>query len=402
MSVTSSYVVPELKKKYRIGAYEDYLSWCKNCKYCKESFGNREPFGFAKGICPVWYHSPGFETVIASGKNQIARGLLFGRIKPTPEMARDVYICSTCGACKEWCGALVDTVSVIEALRADLVDAGVGPMPRHKEFEESVKKNWNPYAEPFEKKFAWIPPELKMAKKADVLYFVGCTSALRLPEIANSVVKLSKLAGIDFTVLPEEICCGSVFFRTGLRDTAEYLTKKVVEMVHQTGAKTVLFSCPGCYRTFSLDYPGILKEPLGFEMKHIAEYLLELDNLKFNKEVKATVTYHDPCHLGRHMEIYEAPREFIEKIPGVKLVEMERNRRVAYCCGAGGGLRGAFPDISLSIARERVEEAQRTGSQILTSACPFCKLNLKDAVGQLSSPMEMIDIVELALRAVKG
>jgi heterodisulfide reductase subunit D len=193
-----------------------------------------------------------------------------------------------------------------------------------------------------------------------------------------------------------------VFFRTGLRDTAEYLTKKVVEMVHQTGARTVLFSCPGCYRTFSLDYPGILKEPLGFEMKHIAEYLLELDNLKFNKEVKATVTYHDPCHLGRHMEIYEAPREFIEKIPGVKLVEMERNRRVAYCCGAGGGLRGAFPDISLSIARERVEEAQRTGSQILTSACPFCKLNLKDAVGQLSSPMEMIDIVELALRAVKG
>ncbi len=315
-------------------------------------------------------------------------------------MARDVFICSTCGACKEWCGSLVDTVSVIEALRADLVDAGVAPMPRHKEFDESIKQNWNPYAEPFEKKFTWIPPELKMAKKADALYFVGCTSALRLPEIANSVVKLSKAAGIDITVLPEEVCCGSVFFRTGLSDTAKYLADNVIKMVHETGAKTVLFSCPGCDRTFSLDYPKIIKESLGFEMKHIAEYLLELDNLKFTKEVKAPVTYHDPCHLGRHLEIYDAPREFIEKIPGIKLLEMERNRGVSYCCGAGGGLRGAFPDISMSIAKERVQEAESTGAKILTSACPFCKINLRDGVSQLNSPLEMIDIVELASRAI--
>jgi heterodisulfide reductase subunit D len=136
-------------------------------------------------------------------------------------------------------------------------------------------------------------------------------------------------------------------------------------------------------------------------MKHITEYLLELDNLKFKKEVKATVAYHDPCHLGRHMEIYEAPREFIEKIPGVRLVEIERNRRVAFCCGAGGGLRGAFPDISSSIAMERVQEVESTGNQILTSACPFCKINLRDGVKQLNSPMEMVDVVELALRALK-
>jgi len=173
-------------------------------------------------------------------------------------------------------------------------------------------------------------------------------------------------------------------------------------MIENMGASTIVFSCPGCYNTFANDYPTILDEPLDYELKHISEYLLEIDELKFIEPINAKITYHDPCHLGRHLEIFEPPREFISRIPGLQLVEMERTKRGALCCGAGGGVKGAFPDISQSIAQERVKEASSTGGTLLSSACPFCKKNLMDAVKEQGEAMKVYDIVELALKSVGG
>ncbi|MEM2901776.1 MAG: heterodisulfide reductase-related iron-sulfur binding cluster [Candidatus Bathyarchaeia archaeon] len=396
------YVGTKRSEKLRIKAFEDYISWCKNCKFCREAIRYAEPFGYTREICPFKDYTSGFTSIVgASGKMLIARGLLYEALKPTPAMAEDVYLCTTCGACKQWCGALVDTVGVIEALRADLVDSGVGPMKEHKEFAERIRKYYNPYDEPPEKRFAWIPSQMKLPKKADVVYFVGCTSALRLPELATSTVKLLQTAKVDFTVLPEEVCCGSVMFRTGFREVAVELAEKVVQMIEDTGASTVVFSCPGCFRTFSSDYPEVLGRPLRFELKHVSQLLLEMDGLKFVKPLNVRVTYHDPCHLGRHLGVYGAPRDLINQIPGLELVEMERVKAGAFCCGAGGGVRGAFPDISLSIAGERVREAAATGAEILTSACPFCKRNLEDASLAAGGTLKVQDIVELALTSIE-
>jgi len=399
----SQYVATSKSRELCIKAFEDYISWCKNCKFCREAIRSAEPFGYTRGICPFKDYTSGYTTIVgASGKMLIARGLLYETIKPTPAMAEDVYLCTTCGACKQWCGALVDTVGVIEALRADLVKAGVAPLNIHREFAERIKKYYNPYAEPPEKRFTWVPPELKLPKKADVVYFVGCTSALRLPEIAESTVKLLDAAKVNFTIMPEEICCGSVMFRTGMREIGEDMAKRAIQMIEDTGASTVVFSCPGCYKTFVKDYQAILGEPLDYELKHISQYLLEIDELQFTKRVNARVTYHDPCHLGRHLEIFEPPREFIGQIPGLQLVEMERTKMGAFCCGAGGGVRGAFPGVSLDIAKERVREASATGGTMLASACPFCKINFRDAINELDATMQMYDVVELALKSVKG
>jgi len=386
----------ESKKNLRLNMFEDYISYCKHCKFCRDAVRKAEPFGFTDGVCPFNNYTSGFDPLVgAAGKIQIVKGLFYGAIKPTKEMAQDIYQCTTCGACKQWCAALVDTVGIYEALRADLVNAGVAPMPEHKMFEERIKSYNNPYAEDPKKRLNWVPPNIQLPKAADVVYFVGCTSALRLPEIAQSIVNILNKLKVDFALLPEEVCCGSIMFRTGMRDVGEELVKKVMEMIYDTKASTVIFSCAGCYKTFSTDYPEILGESIDVELKHITQYLMELDQLKPVKRIDAKVTYHDPCHLGRHMEVFEPPRTLLNKIPGIELVEMGRNKAGAFCCGAGGGVKGAFPEIALAIANDRVIEAKETESSIIASACPFCKRNLADALEDVKSPMKMYDVVEL-------
>lgn len=123
--------------------------------------------------------------------------------------------------------------------------------------------------------------------------------------------------------------------------------------------------------------------------------LIKKGELKFSREYKKVVTYHDSCHLGRHCGVYEAPREVLKSIPGVKLVEMERVREAAWCCGAGGGFRAGYPEVSLSVARERLREAESLGVEVLTSTCPFCWKNLNDAIKETNSGMVMKDIVEI-------
>ncbi len=123
--------------------------------------------------------------------------------------------------------------------------------------------------------------------------------------------------------------------------------------------------------------------------------MLDEGKLKFTSEYNRTVTYHDPCHLGRHMNLYEAPREVYRSIPGLKLEEMKRNRGNAWCCGAGGGLKIGYPEWSVDISKERLEEAKATGASIISSVCPFCRTNLGDANDKYKMNFEVIDLIEI-------
>ncbi|MCK4479839.1 MAG: hypothetical protein KAV01_04865, partial [Candidatus Lokiarchaeota archaeon] len=145
-------------------------------------------------------------------------------------------------------------------------------------------------------------------------------------------------------------------------------------------------------------------EALPFEVKHITEILINMLNsneipFKTEEVEKLKVTYHDPCHLGRHMDLYEIPREVISKIPGIELIEMKRNRKNAWCCGAGGGVKSQFPDLAKDISKERIMEAVDTGANILTTSCPFCIDNLKDGYEELETEIQekikVIDIIDL-------
>ena len=235
----------------------------------------------------------------------------------------------------------------------------------------------------------------------EYLYFVGCTSAYRGQSIAQSTVKLLDKLGISFFILKDENCCGSVLSRIGLVKDAKKLAHENYKLFKKKGVKKIITACAGCYNAFKNDYHRYLGR---FDMKvnSVPELLNELikkgkvnlnDYLKKNVNIK--VTYHDPCHLGRHCGIYEEPREVIDSIKGVHLVEMKTNRSEALCCGAGGGFRSGFKDESLKVGKKRLEEAKVTGANYLLSSCPFCIAQFK-AVQDESSP-KIMDLTEFLL-----
>jgi heterodisulfide reductase subunit D len=208
---------------------------------------------------------------------------------------------------------------------------------------------------------------------------------------------------MEIALSKDEWCCGSIGARIGEYNTVEDLMRHNIDVFKDMGAKTVFTGCAGCYRTLKKDYPEILGENLPFEIKHITEVLVDLINnnkLPFDssKSTPLKVTYHDPCHLGRHMDLYEIPREVIAKIPGVELIEMRRNRKHAWCCGAGGGVKSQFPDLAKDISKERIKEAMQSGANILTTSCPFCIGNLKDAYKEMGpeiqEKIQVIDIID--------
>lgn len=225
----------------------------------------------------------------------------------------------------------------------------------------------------------------------------------RANQIAEATIELLRRADVDFQLLgKDEWCCGSVLLRTGHQKTAKEVAEHNIEAFKKSGTTQVLTSCSGCFRTLKKDYEDMFGKQ-DFEIIHIVDFLQKLideGKLKFPK-VNMKVTYHDPCHLGRHSEIYEPPRKILNSIPGLELVEMARNRKNARCCGAGGGVRAAFAELSDKMADERLMEAEETDAEILTSACPFCTFALRDAAKRNNSKMRVLDLPELLVEILK-
>ncbi len=377
-----------------IARYKSEIYCCSRCSSCK--FVYREYFD----SCPSGKKF-GFETFYPSGKIQLARGLLEDKIKWSDHLKEIIFACPTCANCTVQCQsrhheAIVD---IIEALRADAVSKGFGPLPSQKGFAESIEKEHNPYQENHSNKLKWKEGiEISEKQKAEVLYFVGCTSSYRQQDLAKNTVNLFNKLGIDYMVSEDEWCCGSPLIRTGQIEQISTLVKNNLELIKKTEVKTVISSCAGCYRTLKIDYPKYAEILEGVEFLHITEYLARLaknGQIKFNKSFNKKVCYHDPCHLGRHSGVYGAPRELINAIPGIELLEMPRNKENSWCCGAGGGVKSAFKDWAVEISKERIEEAEQTGCEILLSACPFCKTNLQDAINTSNSKIKFMDIVNL-------
>ena len=223
-----------------------------------------------------------------------------------------------------------------------------------------------------------------------LLYFKGCTAREKLNSIADATESILKIANIDYETLDDEKCCGSVLLRTGFLDDA---IKQMNVNLKDLEGKTILTSCAGCYKTLKSDYNKYLDANL--KVIHISQFLQDLINenkIKVNMDKDLKLSYHDPCHLGRHMEEYDAPRNVIKAV--CDLIEMENIRERSRCCGSGGGVKSAYGDLSNSIAKLRLEEAEKTGAELLVSACPFCKLNLSEN----SQKLEVLDLSEFLLK----
>jgi heterodisulfide reductase subunit D len=348
-------------------------------------------------------------------------GKLMGK-KPVTEdeikkIAADLYECSTCKQCHYVCPVNIDTVELWEAIRRSIVEAGYGPLDSQKDLVTSVKSYDNPWRQPRSSRARWTRVAKKKKRiidepkdisknRAEVLYFVGCTGSydVNVEEVAINTVNILQFSKTDFGILGnKERCCGSVLLRMGDHESFETIAKENIKQFNELGIKALVTSCAGCFKTIKEDYAKI--GGMNFDIKHTAEYLVDLiknGKLELKHEVKMKVTYHDPCHLGRHSGVFDAPREVLKSIPGIELVEMERSREFSRCCGAGGGLKAGYPDIQNKISQKRVTDALTTGATELISACPFCYQGLQVGIQAMNAPITMRDITELVYMSLTG
>ncbi|UCD83747.1 MAG: (Fe-S)-binding protein [Deltaproteobacteria bacterium] len=387
--------------------YEEAKTWfyrCLRCGTCKYIFGLYLP------SCPAG-EMFSFESYYSSGKLWIGRGLAEGKLSfADPSLLQKLYACTTCGSCQVQCSLPVGehSVDIFEALRAEAVRQGYGPMPGQKHLLESIKNYDNPWVQPRQARERWARGlEIKdlSKEKARVLYYVGCTAELdpQLHQIARSTVEILQRAGVDFGWLGrEEVCCGSVAMRLGDREDFRRLAENNIERFNELGVETIITSCAGCYKTITQDYPSVGK--INAEVVHSSQFvqrLLQQKKLSFKKKVELTLTYHDPCHLGRHREVYDEPRQVLQSIKGINFVEMRRTRENSWCCGGGGGVRAGFPDFAQETAILRIKEAEEVGAEGVVSTCPFCFQNIAGGIAAANSPLKMIDLTEIVSRAIR-
>jgi Fe-S oxidoreductase len=304
-----------------------------------------------------------------------------------------MYQCTNCHLCREWCVPGWDIAPALIAARGDLVQLGLDP-PAARQVRERFRKSGNLYGEP-STLTAELRHELDLPEKAEILYYAGCTTAHRQPEMARAALRLIQACGASFTLLDDEPCCAEPLWVLGYQDEARALANRTIKAIHDSGARLVVSSSPTCIETFRHAYRewGV-DVPPDVQFLHISEYLdykLGSGGLKLRPVPAVRVTYHDPCSLGRQMQVYDPPRRLIQALPGVEFTEMRLNRQHSPCCGNGGGLPSTDFAIAEGAGHNAGQIVMETGADVLVTACPSCKLSFEKHVGG----MRVLDICEL-------
>ncbi|AIZ57268.1 CoB--CoM heterodisulfide reductase iron-sulfur subunit D [Candidatus Methanoplasma termitum] len=381
------------KKMPRI---QQELTACLQCGYCID-------------VCEAHEQSP-WESVTPRGKIYYLRAIqgggqsdkVLGReVSLSPYFIDAMYRCTGCGNCEAVCHANIPLVEFWETVRKWLVDEGVGPMSAHKGMARKIEEVHNPYGERPSKRGDWWPKEVEKTAVPEVLFFAGCTGSYREQKVPQMGVQVLARAGVTINTLgPEEYCCTSPLLRTGINKYSLDCAQHTVERADGIGAKDMVMTCSGCYKTVSTDF-GKFYAKAGQNVYHISQYIEKLiaeKRLPLNNEYKAKVTFHDPCHLGRHMGVFDPPRNVLKKVKGIELVEMDRKKENSRCCGAGGGYKSQYGEMAINIAAERIRDAEETGAEILVTCCPFCVVNLSQGAKQIGSKIKVMDLMEILLK----
>jgi Fe-S oxidoreductase len=422
-------------------ALEDYRAdamRCTRCAYCKWiPLDKVKSWRFAKGCPSIEYAH--FHSYSAGGRLITALSLMDGRSTVTDKVQDSVFKCNLCGSCEVTCKMCrydMEPLLAMRELRAHLVREGHTP-PQIETVINGLRRNSNMVGAPHERRGDWaadLQVKNLVTEKAEVAFHAGCRYSFDgdLGDIARAAVRILKGAGVNVGILgTAEGCCGGRARDMGYLPDFKTRSHSLLKAWQRAGVKTVVTPCSDCYYAFKRLYPP---EGSGVQTVHMVEFLDGLirdGRLKFTRSVPMKVTYHDPCHLGRQGEtyvpwngkekkifgqavvydpprpryngafgIYEPPRNVLRAIPGLELVEMERNREAAWCCGAGGGAREAYPDFSSWTARERLEEAAATGAEAIVTACPWCERNFLDASAGGDAKLKVLDVIQLVERAL--
>ena len=385
---------------------KDWFYRCSKCGTCKYIFNQYVP------NCPSGERFL-FESYFGSGKILIGRGLVEKRISFDDEsLLKKIYTCTGCGSCEEQCTAGVreHIVEIVMAIRTKCIEGGM-LISEHTMMIDGLKKEDNVFSEPKAERGKWAEGlDVKDINRneVDVIFHSGCRFAYdeELRNVVRGAVTILKNAGVDVGIAgSEEACCGGRAYEIGYRGELTKYAEDLSRRVKASGAKKLVTACSDCYYTFKRLYP-MIGQSLDVEVLHITKYIDDLikeGRIKPSKDVKMKVTYHDPCHLGRRLskdQLYEKPRSVLKSISGLELIEMDRIRQNAWCCGAGAGVMEAYPDFAIWTAKERILEAKETGAKAIVTACPWCERNFKDAIKEMGGDLKVYDVVELLGQAV--
>lgn len=369
----------------------------------EEAGGQSQRFCFQCGLCDTvcpW------NKVRQFSMRKIIREATFGLTEIDGE---DIWRCTTCGRCPAQCPRGVNQIELGVSLRR--VAAGYEVFPASvksaRTARASLISEGNPLQVERQKRGDWakecaVKP---YSEGMEVLFFVGCYLSYdpRMKKVAAATADILKKAGVDFGILGnKENCCGESIRKFGSEQVFTSLARENIKTFIDHGVKKILVSSPHCYHTFKNEYPEFM---VNFEVVHISQYLLELLNegrLQLSHPFEKKVTYHDPCYLGRHNNIYDQPRSVLNRIAGLELVEMAESRRDSLCCGGGGGRIWMDTPQDQRFSDIRLKQAVQTGAQVLVTSCPYCITNFEESRLNLEygDLLEVKDITEIVQKAM--
>jgi heterodisulfide reductase subunit D len=377
---------------------------CTHCRLCADVC----PAACAamNGELSAVYRMKGLKRNLKSKAGVLSK--LLGRRPPSPEemkhYAETVFRCTLCSNCEEVCPLGIRLKELWLSLREDLVQEKAYPS-KIDMIRTNLAKSHNVFGEDNAERAEWVedmrkpPADRYMRARAEVVYVTGCVSAYfpLAQKIPIALAEIMNVSGVDFTLLgEEEWCCGFPLLSAGLMELFADFRVQNLAAVKAKGAGTVVFACPSCYQMWREHYRTDI------ELLSAPELLLQL--VRAGKlpltELPLTVTFHDPCDLGRGARVFEEPREVIRSIPGVKLVELPHSRENCMCCGGGGNLEMVDPDLAAKIAQSKIDEILATGAQAVVTSCQQCVRTMTGYVKRNKIQLEVLDIVQLVRRTL--
>lgn len=376
-----------------------YAYACSQCGYCIDE-------------CDQFY-GRGWESQSPRGKWFWLREHMEGRAEWDQRMVDTFLSCTTCELCNLRCSAALPIEPSWMKLRGQLIDQQQRmTFPPFEMMGAALAAEGNIWAGYRKDRSAWFPADLKEKHgpehKAAAVYFAGCTASYVEQDIAIASVRLLDAAGIDFSYLGErESCCATPMLVAGRWDLFAETMKQNIQAVRDSGADTVITSCPACDMMWRQTYPAwAAKLGIDYDIKtrHYSEVVsgkIASGEFAFpeNGNQSSTVTWHDSCHIGRVSGVYEPPRELIKAIPNVNFVEMPYNRECAHCCGSVLTLIKE-PDVAAEIGKHRIDEAIEVGAQKVLALCPCCEFQLRVSAEKKHLPIEVVDLAHFAAEAL--
>ncbi len=370
----------------------DEVAKCNNCGFCLPN-------------CPI-YLVEGKESSAPRGRNAITRAVIEGRLEWSPEIEKSIFSCLGCGACTAACFPKVQTKDLVFRDRECLVGEGLYPkiadsVVRFLEKEHNITDDDNRERAEWKELIKNLPEGAFEKERAEVIFFVGCVASFfpMAQKIPVNMARILDRAEVDFTILGgEEWCCGFPLIGTGMPDKIKALMEHNMQKVEEVGAKKVVFTCPSCYHTWKHLYrlPGV-------ELYHSSQMLHQMikDKKIPLKEMNLTVTYHDPCDLGRNSGVFEEPRQVLKAIPGLKLVELAYNRQLSMCCGGGGNVEMVNPELSAKVAQRKLQEIADTKADMVVSSCQQCLRTIATRARRDKVDLVVKDLTELIFEAME-